>query len=207
MFRANGARLHLLTSGVLLERCAAELDSKGKNESWNLARTTANALFLRGFDQEILAEMKGIAEGASDAGAKWNGRRIDLIDMVVANTTVELGELAAAMPVTPTGLEGLHLESPVYFDRKRAAAEPVLEASPIMPIFVDELSAIMPDGAVSHLIFSARQLATDGRKERILQCRLTVPTDRLEAMGKALLAGRLELASAAGQDDEAAPLH
>ena len=39
--------------------------------------------------------------------------------MVVANTTVELGELAAAMPVTPTGLEGLHLESPVYFDRKR----------------------------------------------------------------------------------------
>ena len=102
-----------------LERCAADLDSKGKNESWNLARTTANALFLRGFDQEILEEMKGIADGASDAGAKWNDRRIDLIDVVVANTTVELGELRGALPVTPTGLEGLHLESPVYFDRKR----------------------------------------------------------------------------------------
>jgi hypothetical protein len=102
-----------------LERCAADLDSKGKKESWDLARTTANALFLRGFDQEILTEMKGIAEGASDAGAKWDGRRIDLIDMVAANTTVELGELAGALPVTPTGLEGLHLESPVYFDRKR----------------------------------------------------------------------------------------
>jgi phospholipase B-like protein len=63
--------------------------------------------------------MKGIAEGASDAGAKWDGRRIDLIDIVVANTTVELGELRSALPVTPTGLEGLHLESPAYFDRKR----------------------------------------------------------------------------------------
>jgi hypothetical protein len=112
---------HLMAKEIVqyLERCAAELDSKGKKESWNLARTTANALFLRGFDQEILAEMKGIAEGASDAGAKWNDRRIDLIDMVVANTVVELGELAGALPVTPTGLEGLHLESPVYFDRRR----------------------------------------------------------------------------------------
>src|SRR5260370_26715492 len=102
-----------------MEGCADDLDSKGKNQSWNLSRTTANALFLRGFDQEILEEMKGIAEGASDAGAKWDGRRIDLIDVVVANTVVELGELRGALPVTPTGLEGLHLEAPVYFDRKR----------------------------------------------------------------------------------------
>jgi hypothetical protein len=83
---------HLMAKEIVqyLERCAADLDSKGNKESWNLARTTANALFLRGFDHEILEEMKGIAEGASDAGAKWNGQRIDLIDMVVANTTVEL---------------------------------------------------------------------------------------------------------------------
>ena len=112
---------HLMAKEIVqyMERCAADLDSRGKKQSWNLARTTANALFLRGFDREILEEMKGIAEGASDAGARWDGRRIDLIDMVVANTTVELGELRNALPMTPTGLEGLHLESPVYFDRKR----------------------------------------------------------------------------------------
>ena len=52
-----------------------------------------NALFLRGFDREILEEMKGIADGASDAGAKWLDRRIDLVDIAVVNTTVELGEL------------------------------------------------------------------------------------------------------------------
>ena len=112
---------HLMAKEIVeyMERCAADLDSKGKKQSWNLARTTANALFLRGFDKEILEEMKGIADGASDAGAKWDDRRIDLIDMVVVNTTVELGELRSALPVTPTGLEGLHLQSPVYFDRKR----------------------------------------------------------------------------------------
>lgn len=49
---------HLMAKEVVqyMERCAADLDSKGKNQSWNLARNTANALFLRGFDQEILGE-------------------------------------------------------------------------------------------------------------------------------------------------------
>ena len=101
-----------------MERCAANLDQNGKNQSWNLARTTAAALFLHGFDQEILEEMKGIADGASDAGARWDGRRIDLTDMVVVNTTVELSELSDALTVTPSGLEGLHLSSPAYIGVK-----------------------------------------------------------------------------------------
>jgi hypothetical protein len=99
-----------------MERCAAQIDSKNKKDGWDLARNTDNALFLRGFDPEILEEMKGIAEGASDAGARWQGRRIDLIDLVVVNTTVELGQLREALPITPNGLEGLHLESPEFFE-------------------------------------------------------------------------------------------
>jgi hypothetical protein len=112
---------HLMAREIpeYLERCAAELGAKADAGNWDQLRTTVNALFLRGFDREILEEMKGIAEGASDAGAKWLGRRIDLVDIVVANTTVELGELQGAMPMTPTGLEGLHLDAPAYFDRKR----------------------------------------------------------------------------------------
>ena len=62
--------------------------------------------------------MKGIADGASDAGAKWLGRRIDLMDIVVANTTVEMGELASAMPMTPTGLEGTALRPARLTPRK-----------------------------------------------------------------------------------------
>lgn len=115
---------HLMAREIpeYLERCAADLDAKADAESWGQLRTTVNALFLRGFDREILEEMKGIAEGASDAGAKWLGRRIDLVDIVVANTTVELGELRGAMRMTPTGLEGLHLDAPAYAGPKHDSA-------------------------------------------------------------------------------------
>jgi len=106
-----------------MARCAAELDRNGKSQSWNLARTTAGALFLRGFDREILEEMRGIADGASDAGARWEGRRLDLTDMVVVNTTVEMGELNEALQVTPNGLEGLGLHSPNYAGRDLAPAD------------------------------------------------------------------------------------
>ena len=63
--------------------------------------------------------MRGIADGACDAGAKWQGRRLDLVDIVVANVTVELGELRSAMTVTPTGLESFKFEPPAYSDKKR----------------------------------------------------------------------------------------
>src|SRR5580658_3269110 len=107
---------HLMAKEIpqYMARCAAELDPKNRSKSWNLARTTATALFLHGFDQEILEEMKGIADGASDAGARWEGRPIDLTDIVVVNTTVELGDLNAALAVTPNGLEGLRLAAPKY---------------------------------------------------------------------------------------------
>jgi len=108
---------HLMAREIpeYLERCAAVLGSK---DHWDDYRTTANALFLRGFDREIMEEMRGIADGASDAGAKWKDRRIDLLDIVVANTTVEMGELASAVSATPTGLEGLSLDAPPYSDHK-----------------------------------------------------------------------------------------
>ena len=112
---------HLMAREIpeYLARCAADLGHKADEQSWSELRTTADALFLRGYDKEILEEMKGIADGASDAGAKWLGRRINLVDILVANTTVELGTLRAAMPLTPNGLESLHLDAPPYFDRKR----------------------------------------------------------------------------------------
>jgi hypothetical protein len=97
-----------------IDRCASQLDSKSKATAWNNGRTVANALFLRGFDKEILTEMKGIAEGAAAAGAKVNGRTIDLVDVVTLNTITELGELRGAMPMTPSGLEGLNLMKPRY---------------------------------------------------------------------------------------------
>ena len=108
---------HLMAREIpeYLERCAATL---GDKDHWHDYRTTANALFLRGFDKEILEEMRGIADGASDAGARWQDRRIDLTDIVVANVTVEMGELEPAVSATPTGLEGLGLDKPPYAEGK-----------------------------------------------------------------------------------------
>ncbi|MGH9407469.1 MAG: C45 family autoproteolytic acyltransferase/hydrolase [Terriglobia bacterium] len=108
---------HLMAREIpeYLARCAAVLGSK---DHWKDYRTIANALFLRGFNREILEEMRGIAEGASDAGARWLGRRIDLRDIVVENTTVEMGELASAASTTPTGLEGLRFSAPPYSGHK-----------------------------------------------------------------------------------------
>ena len=110
---------HLMAREIpeYLERCAASLGSK---DHWDDYRTTANTLFLRGFDREILEEMRGIAEGASGAGARWQNRRIDLLDIVVANTTIEMGELPSAVATTPTGLEGLNFDAPPYAKRDSA---------------------------------------------------------------------------------------
>jgi len=97
-----------------LERCAFDLGGKADAQTWDTYRTAANALFLRGFDREILEEMRGIADGANANGAKWLGRKLDLVDIALANTTVEMGELRSAVVKTPTGLEGLHFDLPPY---------------------------------------------------------------------------------------------
>jgi Phospholipase B len=104
---------HLMAREIpeYIARCAADL---GDANQWGEYRTMANALFLRGFDREILEEMRGIADGAADAGAKWENRRVDLIDLLVANVTVEMGELRSAMTVTPTGLENFTFSKPAY---------------------------------------------------------------------------------------------
>jgi Phospholipase B len=105
-----------------LRRCSFELAGRADKDTWNHYRTAADALFLRGFDKEILEEMRGIADGANANGAKWLGRKLDLIDIVVANTTVEMGTLVEALPVTRTGLEGTQFETPVYAPKPRPDA-------------------------------------------------------------------------------------
>ncbi len=80
--------------------------TKTPYESWNHLRTLCNSLFLRRFDKEYLEEMRGIADGANQAGAKVDGRNLDLIDVLVANVWAELMTLDGALDAWPTGLEG-----------------------------------------------------------------------------------------------------
>jgi len=96
-------------------RCFAAVRSpNAPAEGWKATRTLVNALFLRRYDQEYLEEMKGIADGASAAGARFHGRRLDLIDIVALNSWPEIETLDPALLATPNGLENkrFHSEAP-----------------------------------------------------------------------------------------------
>ena len=91
--------------------------------TWKLTRTLVNALFLRRYDKEYLEEMKGIADGATAAGVRFNDRPIDLVDIVAVNAWPEYETLDSALEATPNGLEG------VRFPHQQPRAKPALTAS------------------------------------------------------------------------------
>ncbi|MFO0846305.1 MAG: C45 family autoproteolytic acyltransferase/hydrolase, partial [Gemmataceae bacterium] len=96
-------------------RCYSAMQSpKAPEDAWRHARTLAHALFLRGYTKEYLEEMKGIADGASAAGARLHGRRIDLLDIVTLNSWPEEMTLDGALRALPAALDGLRfpLENP-----------------------------------------------------------------------------------------------
>jgi len=79
---------------------------------WKTIRFEADALFLRKYDEEYLTEMRGIADGAADAGGEAWGRPIDLRDIVALNSVVDIGQLRRALEVTPHSLTGQAFEAP-----------------------------------------------------------------------------------------------
>jgi hypothetical protein len=94
-------------------RCfAAQQNSKAPAEGWKQTRTLVNALFLRRFEREYLEEMKGIAEGASAAGAQYDGRALDLVDIAALNAWEEVQTLDSALEALPNGLEGMRFPKP-----------------------------------------------------------------------------------------------
>ena len=86
--------------------------SKAPTEYWDLYRDLVGGLYLRRFDREYLEEMKGIAEGAAAAGAKVDGRPVDLTDIAGVNLWVELACLSDALRATPNGVEGVKSSKP-----------------------------------------------------------------------------------------------
>jgi len=81
---------------------------------WAEARRLVDALFLRQYSRECREEMQGIADGASAAGARWQGRRLDLLDLAIINSGAELAYLDEGLAATPQGLERERFESPGY---------------------------------------------------------------------------------------------
>ncbi|MBY0457494.1 MAG: hypothetical protein K2V38_09175, partial [Gemmataceae bacterium] len=91
---------------------STQFSAKAPADGWKSARRLANALFLRKIDREVLEEMRGIADGATDGGADFDGHDIDLVDVAVVNAWMEIDSLDAALDATPTGLEGKDFPRP-----------------------------------------------------------------------------------------------
>jgi hypothetical protein len=93
-----------------IECFAMQQSSKSPEDAWKVMRTMADAMFLRRFDAELLQEMKGIADGAAEAGAKFDGQPLDLTDIVAINVWPEMLTLGGALAAEPTGLEGMDFD-------------------------------------------------------------------------------------------------
>ena len=107
--------------GRFVGEIARYRSSKAPADAWQDLRLLADALFLRRFDSEYLEEMKGIADGAAAAGARWDGRPLDLLDLVTINADVETNFLENALEATATGLEGRRFREPAQQGPVRAA--------------------------------------------------------------------------------------
>jgi hypothetical protein len=90
-----------------VHNAAMQMSPKAPTEGWRSTRSLVNALFLRRYAKEYLEEMRGIADGASAAGARFENRPIDLVDIVAYNCWPEIETLDGALEATPTGLEGM----------------------------------------------------------------------------------------------------
>lgn len=109
-------------SKLAVQRCTQE-PARG----WQQLRFMADALFLRRFDEEFLLEMRGIADGAAAAGARYDGRPLDLVDIVTINAFIDLDSLEDALDRTPHALSGRKFLKPeeemdVPADRNRCSS-------------------------------------------------------------------------------------
>ncbi len=98
--------------GRFIPELARYRSAKAPADAWRDLRMLTDALFLRRFDLEYREEMKGIADGAAAAGATFDGRPIDFLDIVTINADIETNFLENALEATATGLEGRKFREP-----------------------------------------------------------------------------------------------
>ncbi|MBN1204230.1 MAG: hypothetical protein JXB05_04830 [Myxococcaceae bacterium] len=93
-----------------MEKLGTQRNKGDPARGWAEARLLTDTLFLRKYEAEYLEEMKGIADGATQGGARFKEkdkeRELDLLDIVALNSAVDLGQLESANRVTATPLSG-----------------------------------------------------------------------------------------------------
>ena len=116
---------HLLAPEIAayVQAMALFTDPKQPVKAWEKTRQLAQGAFIRGFDNEQLTEMEGIAKGARDAGARFYGRPLDLLDIVTLNLVNELDSYQSALEVTPPRVRHHRRIIPAYVAASQQPAQ------------------------------------------------------------------------------------
>jgi len=91
---------------AFIEKLSVRANTDNPSTGWRELRTLTDALMLRKYDEEFLAEMKGIADGAAKGGALAGDKPVDFLDIVTVNSSVDLGQLSGALAKTANPLSG-----------------------------------------------------------------------------------------------------
>ena len=89
-----------------IKKLAYEMNADKPEDGWRQLRHFADALMLRKYDEEYLEEMKGIADGAAKAGAEYDGRPLNFIDIVTINSAIDVEWMTYGLGRTPHALSG-----------------------------------------------------------------------------------------------------
>jgi hypothetical protein len=85
----------------------------------------------------------------------------------------------------------------------------VVEYAQTMQVFVDDLCSIEAIGGVVHLVFTSqrRDVAYPAALARVVEVRLLATPQNVQAMGRAMMAGRVDAPQAALDGDGTVAVH
>jgi hypothetical protein len=75
---------------------------------WDNIRFIVQAFMLNRYEDEYQIEMRGIADGASYAGARVFGRPLDVVDVAGLNSIIDIGQMHGALRSTANATSGIN---------------------------------------------------------------------------------------------------
>jgi hypothetical protein len=95
-------------AAAYMEKLAVLQDTDDPGQGWKQLQLMTDALMLRQYEEEYLLEMRGMADGmnARKATMKYKNGPIELLDIAVSNSAIDLGQMNSALTRTATLLSG-----------------------------------------------------------------------------------------------------
>lgn len=91
-----------------IEKLAVRQNRQDPEDGWAGIRFMTEAFMLNRYEEEYQLEMKGIADGASYAGARFEGRLLDVVDIAGINSIIDIGQMRSALRVTANATSGIN---------------------------------------------------------------------------------------------------